>query len=325
MKASIIIPVYNAAATLEATVRTVLAQSESDFELILVDDCSTDASPAVCKALAAEDARVRYLRNAKNSGPAATRNAGIRAAQGEWLLFVDSDDFVASDYLKCLTSYEDADIVWCNFHYLYTASDRSEPTDHGHRGLLDEKAFLMCYATNSTGCGSMWNKAYRRDFILRNNLLINEGRVYGEDWDFNFRAAQCSPRVVAIEDDLYTYIKAPVKSVSGRYYRQDFDSYCESDGRLEEVIRQYELPVEIAPLKNRVVYNIVSLLYKLCHSDLQPQEKAQEYRKIYTEPKFRRALNASDWRNPHLTARQTLTAALLRLHLHRLAWLTLKI
>ena len=98
---SIIIPIYNASATLPRCLKSVTAQSFSDYEVLLVDDGSTDASASVCRSLCGGDARFRYLHQ-ENQGPSAARNAGLDLARGQWICFVDSDDAVAPDYLSAL-------------------------------------------------------------------------------------------------------------------------------------------------------------------------------------------------------------------------------
>ena len=91
-RVSVVMPAYDAAATLEASMRSVLEQSHADLELLVVDDCSSDDSPAIAQRIAAQDSRVRALRLPANAGVAAARNAGIQAASGDWIAFLDSDD-----------------------------------------------------------------------------------------------------------------------------------------------------------------------------------------------------------------------------------------
>lgn len=325
MKASIIVPVYNASATLSKTLDSIAAQTETDFEAILVDDCSSDSSPEICKARTDADPRFRYIRNPRNAGPAATRNAGILCARGEYLLFVDSDDLVDPAFVERLTSVPGADIVWCNFRYLYLPGGATTPTDHSFSGPISEKDFIACYAANTCGCGSMCNKAYSREFIARNGLLIDCARVYGEDWDFNFRAALCSPQVTAISDVLYSYVQAPAKSVSRRYHPEDFDAYCSSHRRIIEALDARSIAYPEDALDARLVYNVVSLLHKLANSPLPPNRKKDEYRRIRQNSLFRNALARKSAANAGLTPRQRLTAALLRLGMHNAAWMTLKI
>jgi glycosyltransferase involved in cell wall biosynthesis len=99
MTVSIVVPVYNTAEYLPACLDSILAQSFTDFELILVDDGSTDDSLRICEAYAFRDARIRVFHQ-QNAGVSAARNFGVEQAQGDWLCYVDSDDVVLPAYLQ---------------------------------------------------------------------------------------------------------------------------------------------------------------------------------------------------------------------------------
>ena len=109
MKLSIIIPVYNVRQWLEETVNSVLNQTFRDFELILVDDGATDGSGALCDAFAAADSRVKVIHQ-ENAGVSAARNAGIRMAQGDYLYFVDGDDWMEEDAIESMLDCVDDDV-----------------------------------------------------------------------------------------------------------------------------------------------------------------------------------------------------------------------
>ena len=96
---SVIIPVYNAEPYLNRCIDSVLASAYSDFEIILVNDGSTDRSPDICRAYAENDIRVVFL-SQENRGVSSARNLGLEAARGEWIVFLDSDDFITDDYLS---------------------------------------------------------------------------------------------------------------------------------------------------------------------------------------------------------------------------------
>ena len=99
---SIIVPIYKVEKYLKECIQSILQQTFTDFELILVDDGSPDACPQMCDAIAEQDSRVRVIHQ-KNGGLSAARNTGIEAARGNWLGFVDSDDFVAPDFTRSST------------------------------------------------------------------------------------------------------------------------------------------------------------------------------------------------------------------------------
>ena len=98
MKISVIVPVYNVSKYIQKCVESILNQSYTNFELILIDDGSTDDSFDICQVFATKDTRVKAMRQS-NAGPSKARNVGIRQAEGEYITFVDSDDFVSDSYL----------------------------------------------------------------------------------------------------------------------------------------------------------------------------------------------------------------------------------
>lgn len=200
---SVIIPVYRVEDTLQRCVKSVLGQRYGDLEVILVDDGSPDDCPQMCDDWAAIDSRVRVIHK-PNGGLSDARNAGIDAAQGRWLTFVDSDDFIRDDtYLQvssCLT--DDVDIVEFPLyrHYgtlrqqLVTFPDR-DYTDMG-RYWLQARAYEHCYA---------WNKVYRRELFARHpEVRFPAGEVF-EDVSLLPRLLQHVSRVRTTSRGLYFY------------------------------------------------------------------------------------------------------------------------
>lgn len=112
IKISVVIPVFNAEFFLQRCVDSILSQSYQNFELILVDDGSKDMSGAMCDNIASQDSRVRVIHQ-KNAGAGAARNVGISVANGEYIVFVDSDDTIRQGYLNSLAQH-DEDVVFVN-------------------------------------------------------------------------------------------------------------------------------------------------------------------------------------------------------------------
>ena len=113
-KISVIIPVYNAEKYLYRCIDSVLAQTYQDFELLLIDDGSKDSSGAICDEYAAKDARVRVFHK-ENGGVSSARNVGLDHARGEWITFVDADDWISMDWLKEMMTHSDSDLVIADF------------------------------------------------------------------------------------------------------------------------------------------------------------------------------------------------------------------
>lgn len=170
-KVSIIIPIYNVEAYLKACLDSVLAQSETDWECIMVDDCSTDASAEIARSYLS-DPRFTLLTTPRNSGQSAARNAGMRAARGEYLAFLDSDDSLTSDSLAVLLSGQaDADII--------IGSERDGGPDAFIEMSGREACLQSLYQKPSGGrrvtC-SPWGRLIRRS--LMEGERFREGTIY---------------------------------------------------------------------------------------------------------------------------------------------------
>ena len=174
MKLSIVIPVYRVEKTLQRCVESVLEQSFRDFQLILVDDGSPDSCPQLCDEWAQKDSRIEVIHK-PNGGLSSARNAGISKATGEFITFVDSDDYVSPDtYEKVLPLAEDCDIVefpYCKFNDAQTVLECLSLEDREYTDMdeywLQGEAYRHTYA---------WNKIYRR--TLFDEVLFPEGRVF---------------------------------------------------------------------------------------------------------------------------------------------------
>ena len=163
---SVIVPVYRVEKYLPACIDSILNQTFTDFELILVDDGSPDRCPAICDEAAERDARVRVIHQA-NAGLSAARNAGIEAAHGAWLSFVDSDDFLAPDFLETLHDAAvraGADCALCGVQLTDEAGQKIGQPLSVADGVRTGRSILetLCRASEITYLVA-WNKLYRRD------------------------------------------------------------------------------------------------------------------------------------------------------------------
>ena len=178
---SIVIPVYNAKASLGRCVDSWLCQTKKDLEIILVDDGSSDGSGELSDRLAENsDGRVRVIHQ-ENSGVSAARNAGIRAAEGEFLLFTDSDDYVEPDYLEKMAALQensDADLVLCGYHHLYDGADIVKVPGETHVSAMAEfqQEFLELY--KKSDLNMPWNKLMKE--MMKNDKPEQENETEAE-------------------------------------------------------------------------------------------------------------------------------------------------
>lgn len=217
MKVSIIMPVYNAAGTLPVTLASIREQSFRDFELVFVDDCSTDASSEVMADFAADSGiHCRIVRQPVNGGVAAARNRGLAAAEGEFVVFVDADDRMTPRQLEtAVAKAEGADIVGWDWTLGFEKNGRyMRQADYG----TPEEALrnLMC----GTMRWNLWMFMYRRSLLVDGGIGFIDGANMGEDMNFTIRAYLHAGKVVQIHESLYIYNAVSTGSIS-RQFNED--------------------------------------------------------------------------------------------------------
>ncbi len=202
---SVIVPVYKVEPFLPSCLDSILGQTFTDFELILVDDGSPDGCPAMCDDYVRKDARVRVIHQ-ENGGLSAARNRGIDAAIGKYLCFVDSDDLVAPDYLSYLYSLlqqHDADFSVCGTKRFSTVEELADwQEETATADFLSATAFFHLQLTPKTEMG-VWNKLFRRE--LFDNIRFEDGRIH-EDILFSVAIVPlCQRGVVLGSQQKYFY------------------------------------------------------------------------------------------------------------------------
>lgn len=201
MIVSVIIPVYNAALYIAETLQSLLHQTMTDFEVLLVDDHGQDDSIDVARRIIGEDARFRFLQTPVNSGPGIARNVGILASRGEYIAFLDSDDCWEPTFLESLTQYA-YDLAYCQLKYCGGKKDgqvhRNPVVKAGSFTPEVKKHFLKHFVTFSV-CF-----LFRRDFLLENHLLFPENRN-SEDTNFLTRCLLLAETIACVDTPLYIY------------------------------------------------------------------------------------------------------------------------
>ena len=220
---SFIVPVYNAARTLQTCINSIQQQTYPFFEIILINDGSTDGSGELCDAYATEDFRIRTFHQA-NSGPAAARNKGIHHAIGTYIQFVDADDVIDPQMTKTLIAHmtEEIDVVICG--YATTVAKRGKEKHHVHipsvSGTFSHETFIdqlgQLYA--ETIFPSPCNKLYKSDVILAEHIRFMDAFHMGEDVLFNVDYMEVCNAVAIVPEALYTYIIREEASLSRRFH-----------------------------------------------------------------------------------------------------------
>lgn len=219
---SIIMPVYNMEEFLDISIPSVLNQDYKNIELLLINDGSTDKSLEICQKYSKSDTRVQII-NLEHKGIASARNAGLKAVKGEYVTFVDSDDWVERDiytYLISVLDHTDVDFAECGYYTVL--DDRIEYDQDKKEAYYDRKEALnaFLYAFGSVDW-LLWNKVYRRD-IVQNIVFDTE---MAEDMLFNLEVIKKGNRFFASNIPKYnwnrkSYISASRKPINANHLEQ---------------------------------------------------------------------------------------------------------
>ena len=210
---SIIVPVYNVEKYIHRCIDSILAQTFTDFELILVDDGSPDNCPAICDEYAKKDSRVRVIHK-PNGGVSSARNAGVDAARGEYVAFVDSDDWITFNCMeKMVAACEEnhADMVLCG--YVFATDKAAEsPKTAAQNVILTGREAVDFYGkenilNNTCHFRAPWAKMIRRSIVASVPFPLD--RIYAEDAACIYLWMWQAKKVVGIADELYYYFQNP--------------------------------------------------------------------------------------------------------------------
>lgn len=200
---SIIVPVYNAERYIERCIESVLSQTRANWELLLIDDGSTDRSWEILDKYAKREEKIRIFRQ-ENAGPGIARNRGIQEAKGDWLAFLDSDDYLSEDYLDVVARYSDCDIVYIDFQQVDEKENPIKRESMSTYSNLSKEQFTRAMMTGKIPWGGH-RKVARRSLIVDNKIYFGDARN-GEEALYSFRLMQASKNICfASERPVYMY------------------------------------------------------------------------------------------------------------------------
>lgn len=200
---SIISPVYNAEKYMHRCIDSIIVQTLTDWELILVDDGSSDSSGAICDEYAARDSRIKVIHK-DNGGVSAARQTGLEVANGEYIIHADPDDYIEPSMLEELymkAQEEDADMVICDFYY-----DKDGKVIYQKQHPSSLKADIVLHDIFEHLHGSCWNKLVRRSCCVKYRARFPEGINYCEDVCFNVQLLKHDIKIAYLPKAYYHYV-----------------------------------------------------------------------------------------------------------------------
>ncbi len=273
MKLSIIIPVYRVEDYITQCLNGCISQGDmklgKDYEIICVDDGSPDNSAAIITQFAKDNYGIRLLRQ-ENQGLSAARNTGLQAAIGEYVWFVDSDDWIDSDCLSKIVPYlqEDLDLLEIQYRNVY----ENEKQEEGER----PNVLQLMTGEEATIMGGVHTPAqfsiYRRSFLIDNKLEFYRG-IYHEDIEFKPRALLLAKKVISAPFVCYNYLQRSDGSITARFKKKNGYDMIIALNSLYTFVEKYSIPVK------KAIYTKISMWMNSLFSGINQLDR-KEYAEI---------------------------------------------
>lgn len=274
-KVSVIIPAYNVENYIEKCLNSIINQTLYDIEIIVINDGSTDKSGKIVDEISKKDSRVGLV-NQDNSGVSKARNRGMMLAKGDYIIFVDPDDYIEINMLEKLymtAEKYNCDIVQCNYTINNNRKNRSINQDIEPNKLLKEQEIVK-YLKNGLIEGSLatyvWDKIFKKSYLEEHNLKFREDLNMFEDWYFIMDAISYLNKFVFIQDSLYNYRITP-NSLSRKYISNHEDLILNLQSDKLDYIEKWKLNIE--PYKSKYLIRLYDDILKIINYILNDNYK----------------------------------------------------
>ena len=264
---SVIVPVYNVEKYLERCLKSIINQTYSNIEIILINDASTDKSGEICRKFKEEDRRIILIDKEKNEGAAAARNDALKIIKGGYIAFIDADDYVSDKYIEILLGLclkNDADMAECSFQY-----GKSDSCEFDNKVSKEEFYSRTEYMHSSHfGYYALWSRIYKAE--LFEGIEFPAERSIATDAAVIHKVAYRAEKIVYIPNQLYVYFQSGVSIIRSKYRLNKLDAIKSFEERLEffleigeKRIYEHELRIHAARL----------LKHYYCVKKYYPEEK----------------------------------------------------
>lgn len=282
-KVSVIIPVYNAELYLDECIQSVLKSTYQNFEIILVDDKSTDKSSDIIKKYMAEDTRIKYIYNSVNQGAGESRNLGIKASSAELIAFLDNDDLYMPDFLeKMVQAYikNNSDVVISYYYDLYKDKKVENHLNFNYGFEPEEitsKEIIPKYILNVFSY-PIWNRLYSREFLINNSIFFEKVK-YGEDGYFN-KISIIKANTITLVPECLMMHRLGIPTSFFQHYNQDNYDVTERCRKQMEALKSMNVSEEII---QSLVNSHLEDAYG--HRSMQYMKNKEAFIKVYSRIK----------------------------------------
>lgn len=281
-KLSIVIPAFNSAKYIEKCINSILIQKYVNLEIIIIDDNSDDNTYEICKNIEKKDKRVKIYKNEKNRGVSFSRNLGIDYATGEYITFVDADDYIQEDmYSTMIEKLENYNfsLIMCNFYKEVHGKDLRK-NDKEKDMVFSKKDLMNNIFLSDYYCGFVWNKIYITNIIKNNNMRFNEEVYICEDLLFNCEYISKIEKGCYITNKLYCYVQRNDSSYNNSY-NQKWKTVIIAYQKMKSLI--YEENID--NFQYSYLYSLLNLKEKLYMAKIKDENLKKEVNKNILENK----------------------------------------
>lgn len=304
---SIIVPVYNVEKYLEQCITSLINQTHKNIEMIFINGSSTDDSLKLLNVYANNDSRIKVITK-ENEGVSLSRNRGLQEAKGEYILFVDADDWIEENTCEIAlqeAKKTNADVVMWSYVREFVNSSQpkqifdndrieyeSEEVKQLHRRFIGLIGQELAKVENADALCPVWGKLYKRDIIERNNIQFQDIREIGtyEDGLFNLFYFEYVKKAVYIQEYLYHYRKYNENSITSKYKKNLFEQWLHLFNLMDEYIAEKNLDQEYKDaLSNRICLSILGQGLNLLEDNSSHIQKIRKIKEILNSKKYRNA------------------------------------
>jgi len=282
---SFVVAAYNVEKYIAECLESIICQTDSTYEVIVVDDGSSDNTPSICDRYANECNKIRVF-HLERSGVSTARNIGIRNASGEWICFVDGDDAISSNTVQAFNkkTNSNADVIYGGYKEVFendfdynklNIDLKCKAADLSIQQLQEQCIYTYPNeASFSIRVATPWAKIYRRDFLINHNILFDVRGVFSQDVMFNLLALQYCTKVAYLDEIVYFY-RVNFSGARGKYSK---DLNTTIVPIIEAIVENSRLNKNsLKQLKERLGIRVFLLIYKLVHCDCCHIENKKRY------------------------------------------------
>lgn len=303
---SVVVPIYKVKEELlKECIESIMNQSYSDLEIILIDDGSPDNSGKICDDYSKKDKRIKVIHK-ENGGVSSARNIGIENANGDWITFVDSDDYIEKDFCKKMLNKAIENKCQCVISaYNKVYGQKIETIKKENDLLINGNEFLKMIFNVQSGFGFCHTKIWKTELIKNNKVKFNETISVGEDALFCMQMSKYIEKLYFLNEPLYNY-RFNEESVVRKFDKNYYKKYLKSMQIAKKYIaKEYSSEYE-QNVYNYIAYHILLIVINYCFHPQNKDNGVKSLKKICNIEEFKEAIQKSNYEGFSLTRKITL-------------------